>query len=191
MYTLAVRIHLLARVFYFPLRPLDAEETCVGKSKGAAAVFVVVVVVVVGNTCNNAAGLPAGHTDTSGRGSESGVAGAVAVARSRSHKMGRSVKGKKGCAQKPQQKSGNLLYIMSLQNVNVCFPFPEVEKSQTHLFCSSRHLSYVFRILLRARRELNALATSSRPSTGAAAAGPRPHVQRVRVPVRTCRHELR
>ena len=109
-------IHLLARVFYFRLRPLDAEETCVGNSKGAAAVFVAVVV-VVGNTGNNAAGLPAGHTDTSGRGSESGAVGDVAVAHSRSHKMGRSVKGTKGCAQKPQQMSGNFLFILSLLNV--------------------------------------------------------------------------
>ena len=110
-------IHLLARVFYFRLRPLDAEETCVGNSKGAAAVFVAVVVVVVGNTGNNAAGLRAGHTDTSGRGSESGAVGDVAVAHSRSHKMGRSAKGRKGCAQKPQQKSGNFLFILSLLNV--------------------------------------------------------------------------
>ena len=62
-------------------------------SKGAAAA----AFAVVGNTGNNADGvLPAGHTDSSGRGSESGggggaAAAAVAVAHSRRRKMGRSV----------------------------------------------------------------------------------------------------
>ena len=74
----------ITRVSYFRLRPLDAEETCVGNSKGAAA--------VVGNAGNNAAGLPAGHTDTSGRGSGSraAAAAAVVIVGSRSRKMGRS-----------------------------------------------------------------------------------------------------
>ena len=79
----------ITRVSYFRLRPLDAEETCVGNSKGAAA--------VVGNAGNNAAGLPAGHTDTSGRGSGSRVA--VVIVGSRSRKMGRSAKGK-NCVRK-------------------------------------------------------------------------------------------
>ena len=50
-------------------------------------------------------------------------------------------------------------------------------------------MSYFFRILFRARRELNALATSSRASTGAAI-GPRPYIKRIRVPVRISRHKL-
>ena len=61
-----------------------------GNSKGVDAVFAVVAV-AAHNTGDNAAGLLAGHTDVSGRESESGAAAAAAIAHPGSHKNGRAV----------------------------------------------------------------------------------------------------
>ena len=82
-------LKVLTRVFSAPLRPLDAEETYEGNSRGAVAVA------VVGNTGNNCGGFPADHSDIAGRGYGTEVADLRT--NPKSHQMGLSVKRKGEC----------------------------------------------------------------------------------------------